>query len=143
VGLISKKIHQRRTQQLLGQIEVASALSPAEVLTAVKRLVDSYIPETGALAHFNSSNHGYWLVEVGPTRRQIVCANPVKGSTEVPTRFHWIVGLEVSSSGEAGSTIRFGLIKWRTDDGALMRRDAFEQLRDRLIATLGRTTSTS
>lgn len=137
MGIISKQIHLRTTRQLTEPIRLNSSLDAPGVFAIAAQVVTSYVPvTTGFFSGLADMNYAYWLLGKGDKERQVVCGTPVAGSSAATPRPQWVARLSVAEEDNNCSAVTFGLVKWLTKDGALVRRRAFEEFRDRLLAAL-------
>lgn len=132
MGIVTKQFHKRTTNRLVAPVRWVTALDCDEVLAGV-RAVLSQAPQRANIFGAPSrmwlagSAPGPWTIYFGPPSRR----EPGK----VSARWQAQLGVRSSSSG-AETMVSLQLVRWRTQDGALVARRDWELLMDNIEADI-------
>jgi hypothetical protein len=132
MGMVSKRIHQRKTNRLVSASRATTTLGVDQVLERLRETVESTPAKTGFLQSGKKLSlageaPGPWIVLYGPPSRK----EPGKVVAV------WIAQVTISPSTDRSETmITVELIRWKTKDGSLVDRADFERFRTKFADVL-------
>jgi hypothetical protein len=132
MGLVSKRVHQRKTNRLVAASRATTPLGLDQVLENLRETVASTPARTGLFRSgeklwLSGTGTGPWLVYYGPPSRK----EPKK---VVPV---WTAHVTVTPASDRTETmVTVEMVRWKTKDGALVDRVEFERFRNRFAELL-------
>src|ERR1700722_16007934 len=139
MGIVSKRIHQRTTNQLTAPIRVQVKLTAAEVYAIADQLIADYVPHSGLAAWWGDSGYYYRIVKQEDGSRAIFChRRAVLAGGKMQPNAKWAAGLQVLEPEAAERTVQCQLLRWFPRDGGLAERSAFEAFRNELFKAVHR-----
>jgi hypothetical protein len=134
MGVVSKQFNKRITAQLLVPVEVVGRFVPAKAMEVAKYLAEGYERETGTTRFWNSSGFEYSCETQANGSQIIACHSPNYVQRQRPI-VHWSAGVRAWPD-EPQTRVRLAILRYRTVDGLLCQKKAYEQYRDHLIEQL-------
>jgi len=127
MGIVSKRIHQRTTDQLAAPVRAQVQLTAADVYAVADQMINDYVPHSGLGAWWTDAGYHYRIGTREDGSRTISChRRAALTGGKMQAKAEWQAGLQVIESG----TVQLQLLRWFTRDGALSECRAFEAFRD-------------
>jgi hypothetical protein len=137
MGIVSKRLHQRTTDQLAAPVRAQVQLTAAEVYAIADQMIGDYVPHSGLSAWWTDAGYHYRIGTRQDGSRAISCPRRAAlTGGKMQAKAEWQAGLQVIESGPGERTIQLQLLRWFTRDGVLSERHAFEALRDEFFKTV-------
>src|ERR1019366_439130 len=109
------------------------------------QLITNYVPQSGFSAHWNDTAYQYKIIERKDQGRAILAYRPdVNLGMKATMSRMWEAYLVVMGDDtKERRTVQLQLLRWKTKDGSLVLRNAYESFRDEFFAALTAADSTS
>ena len=132
MGVVSKRIHQRKTNRLAEPQRAVTRLDADQVLVALNETITSTPPKAGLL----QSGQKLWIFGTAPGPWKVYYGPPGRKQPDKVVQV-WLAHVDIKPASDGTETlVTVELVQWKTRDGKLVARPEFEHFRDQFAARL-------